>query len=335
MAQASIGRALDMLDEREPAWAALELAYAQAAALGMVDQQRIVANNLANNRLHHGGPARAIEVIEQARALSPHFTMTAMPVFYLGILCQAHAQLGRLGDALDLAGQALQHALALGETLSLADCVGMSLGLHTSLGDGAGAQRLLAVLQGRPLDGLRYFQVKLGFVLAQHATHNARLAEAHAHLTVVGNVGALSQPPDRAMARLCHAELALAEGNAQAALDWLAPLQGAVLYTEVEARCCAARLVAHSALGRTDASAMALADAALAGQAQGRVLPALAALGLRQARLQAATLAADTALATTLRASIAAEQQRLAGLLGAHAALRPALAALAPRFGGH
>ena len=68
----------------------------------------VVANNLANNRINHGGPARAIQVIREAQALAPHFTMPAMPVFYLGILVQAHAQLGELGTAV-ATGRRVRH----------------------------------------------------------------------------------------------------------------------------------------------------------------------------------------------------------------------------------
>lgn len=324
-AQASIGRALDMLDEREAAWAALEQAYAQASELRMVDLQRVVANNLANNRLHHGGPARAIEVITEARALSPHFTMAAMPVFYLDILAQAQAQLGALGTALELAAQALEQALALGESLTIADCVGMTLDLHSRLGHAAGCQRLLDALTGRSLDGLRYFQVKLGFALAAHALRQRRLDDARAHLQVVGEVDQLPQPPDRAAARLCHAQLALARREPEAALAWLAPLASAVLYTEVQAQSCATRLAAQLQLGQVEPQALALADEALAAPAAGRVLPALAWLGLRQVRCRAAQHLGDPATATRLRAEIDAQQRTLATSLGRHAALLAAL----------
>jgi DNA-binding SARP family transcriptional activator len=324
-AQASIGRALDMLDEREAAWAALEKAYAQASELRMIDLQRVVANNLANNRLHHGGPARAVEVIGEARALSPHFTMPAMPVFYLDILSQAHAQLGALGTALDTAEQALDGALALGETLSIADCLGMTLELHSRLGHRAGWERLMQAFAGRSLAGLRYFEVKNGFTLAAHAVRRGRLDDARAQLAVVGDVDTLPQPPDRAAGRLCHALLALAAGEPEAALAWLAPLAGADLYTEVQLNGCAVRLAAQLRRGRIDDEALALADAALASASPGHTLPALPWLGLRQVRRRAAQARGDTAAEQRLAVEIAAQQAALAASLGRHAGLAAAL----------
>ncbi|MBP6766061.1 MAG: AAA family ATPase, partial [Rubrivivax sp.] len=151
-AHASIGRALDMLDEQQSAWSELERAYQLAAELKLVDLQREVANNLANNRVNLGEPARAKAVIQEAWALSPHFAMPSMPVFYLGILVQAHYQLGELGQALTLSDDALARAQALGEGMTLADCATMTLPLHTLLGDHAGAARRLAALQGLALD---------------------------------------------------------------------------------------------------------------------------------------------------------------------------------------
>jgi DNA-binding SARP family transcriptional activator len=326
-AQASIGRALDMLDQREAAWAALEAAWSQAGALRMLDLQRVVANNLANNRLHHGGPARAIEVIGQSRALSPHFSMAAMPVFYLNILAQAHAQLGRLGEALNLAEQSMAQATALGETLTLADCAGMLLDLMTQLDHHDGQQRLLAALADRPLDGLRYFQIKLCFPLAGRALRAGDCAGARRHLALLGELDALPQPPDRAWARLRHAQLALAEGDAATAQRWLQPLAGQPLYTDVQAQSCATRLAAELRLGPPSQQALALADEALTADAGGRVLPALSRLGLLQVRGDAAARLHDAAGAARLAAEAQALQQRLRDSLGAHAQAQPGLAA--------
>lgn len=325
-AQASIGRALDMLDEREPAWAALEAAHAQAASLRMIDLQRVVANNLANNRLHHGGPARAIEVIRAAQALAPHFTRPSQPVFYLGILAQAHAQLGELGTALDLADEALQRALDMGVTLSIADCLLMTLELRTRLADHDGAQRLLDAMAGRSLAGLDYFGVKVAMVYAGHALLTRQPAAARNHLARMGDIHQLGMPPDRAEARLRMAQLAWAEGDVTGALEQLATLDGQALYTEMQARSCALRLACHTHLGQVNLAAVQLADDALACGAPERVLPALDRLELLRARRDAAMLSGDTPLATQLDADATSTQQRLADRLGRHGHLAHALA---------
>ena len=329
-AQASIGRALDMLDERDAAWSALEDAFAQAAALRMVDLQRVVANNLANNRINHGGPARAIQVIREAQALAPHFTMPAMPVFYLGILVQAHAQMGELGTALALADEALDRAIALDETITLADCLLMTLGLRSTLGDAAGVQRLLDTMAGRSLAGLGYFGVKVALELAGHALQQGRRDDARAHLAGVGEVADLGVPPDRAAARQRLAQLALADGDAHGALQWLAPLADQVLYTEVQAASCSLRLAAHQQLGRSDAVALRLADQALADERQGRQLPALARLQLLRTRGAAARLSGDAATANRCADAAEVLQSRLANSLGRWQALAPALGRIGP-----
>ena len=329
-AQASIGRALDMLDAHEAAWSALEDALAQAAALRMVDLQRTVANNLANNRINHGGPARAIQVIREAQALAPHFTRPSTPVFYLGILVQAHAQMGELGTALALADETLDRALALDETLTLADCLLMTLGVRSALGDADGVQRLLGAMAGRSLAGLGYFEGKVALELAGLALDRGRPDEARAHLAAVGDVAAMGIPSDRAAARQRLAQLALAEGDANAALRWLAPLADDVLYTEVQAGSCSLRLAAHLRLGRTDAAALALADQALAGERQGRQLPALARLQLLRTRGAAARLAGDAATADHCVDAAEALQTRLAASLGRWQALAPALGRIGP-----
>lgn len=315
-AVASIGRALDMLDQRDEAWAELERAYAMAAELGMLDLQRAVANNLANNRLHHGGPARAIAVIQEARDLSEHFTMRAMPVFYLGILSEAHAQLGDLGRAFELAEQALLRALALGETLTLADCVTMTLDLYSRSGDHDGGTRLLSGLRGRGLEGLGYIQVKLDLRVLQRCLQLGDLPGARQRLQGLGDPQALQLPADRTSARLCRAELLLAEGDPDAASRELDGLDAATLYTEHRADCCALRLRAALQRGRRDEPALADADAALAcGE-----LPALHALELLQARVAAARAWHDDVAARRHQQTLARDVLRLAQSLQARPA---------------
>ena len=89
-------------------------------------------------------------------------------------------------------------------------------------------------------------------------------------------------------------------------------------------------LAAHLRLGRTDATALALADQALAGEGQGRQLPALARLQLLRTRAAAARLAGDADTATRCADGAAALQAQLAASLGRWQALAPALQAVGP-----
>jgi hypothetical protein len=322
-AQASIARSLDMLDEQPAAWTELERAYAMAAELRNVGLQREVANNLANNRVNLGEPASAVAVIREAWDLSPHFSMAAMPVFYLGILVKAHGQLGELGRALELSADALARARALGEAITLADYACMTLDVHVLVGDDEGVARILASVDTGALAGLGYIRIKLGFNLFLQAVRSGDLALARAHLQSLGDVDALEQPPDRAAARVCHAELALAEGDAQRALHWLAPLQGASMYCEALAQSCTLRLAAQRQLGEVQPEALALADAALAGG----TLPALLALELRRERRLAALAAGDDTTAEALQRAMADSLQRLEHSLDSQPGLRAAFAA--------
>lgn len=151
-----------------------------AAGLRIVGLQREVANKLANNRVNLGEPARVVAVIREAWALSPHFSMAAMPLFYLGILAKAHGPLGELDTALDLSDDALLRARALGEAKTLADHACMVLDVHVLTGETDGAARILAGLDLAPLQGLGYIRIKRGFNLFLHAPRNGKLDAARA-----------------------------------------------------------------------------------------------------------------------------------------------------------
>jgi hypothetical protein len=259
-----------------------------------------------------------VAVVEEAWKLSPHFSMPAKPVFFLGILVKAHAQLGHLGKALDLSMDALQRARALGEAMTLADHGCMALDVHVMVGDSDGVASILSSLDLGALEDLDYIRIKLSFNLILHELDRGDLDAAQALLDSLGDVDALEQPPDRAAARLCHAQLALAQGDAAAALRWIDPLAGQALYCESHAQICTVRLAAQRRLGRVDPQALSLADDALAG---GK-LPALLALELRRERRRAAQALGDEASAEQLRQAMAGEVDRLAASLDGRPALQ-------------
>ena len=312
-AHANIGLVLGMLDDVAAAVAELEQAYAIASELNIIDLQRWVANNLADNHLHQGSPHRAIQVVREAWDLSPHFSRLDQPIFFLGMLVQAHYQLGDLGSALKHAEDSRARAVTLDKPLVLADCVSMALDIYTYIGDREGARHLIASLEGRSLDGLEQYRVKLAFNLVFYALRGGDVAAACAHLATVGEISALQQPGDRANATLRHAQVALAEGDACAALAGLAPMRHVRLQVEVWALACAVRMAAHTMLGEADAADLVLAQAALAS---GR-LPALPALEIKRECHRAAQLSGNMPAAQTWQTEIAADVQRLAESLNA------------------
>jgi tetratricopeptide (TPR) repeat protein len=91
-ALANVGLLLGMLDQQQEAITALQEAQSAAAELGMVDQQREVANNLAYAHLALGQAQQALDVLQQAWDLSPHFTQQFRPIFFQSMRVQAHAQ---------------------------------------------------------------------------------------------------------------------------------------------------------------------------------------------------------------------------------------------------
>lgn len=313
-ALANIGLLLGMLDQQQAAITALQEAHSAAAELGMVDQQREVANNLAYAHLALGQAQQALDVLQQAWDLSPHFTQQFRPIFFQSMRVQAHAQRGDLGAALDCAEDSLARATALGDAHALADCVSMALDVYTFIGDRDGADRWVASLQGLPLEGLDQISIKLAFNLALRSLRQGDTAAAHERLAKLGDGQALAQPQDVASARLCHAQLALAEGRPQAALDWLAPLRDGPLQIELWGFSRAALLAAHTDLGRVDAADLARADAALAHAH----LPAMAALVLRHERLRAARLMGDAPDARRLHEQAADLVRALAASLHNH-----------------
>jgi cytochrome P450 len=114
-----------------------------------------------------------------------------------------------------------------------------------------------------------------------------------------------------------------AEGDAQRALHWLAPLQGASMYCEALAQSCTLRLAAQRQLGEVQPEALALADAALAGG----TLPALLALELRRERRLAALAAGDDTTAEALQRAMADSLQRLEHSLDSQPGLQATFAA--------
>ena len=90
--------------------------------------------------------------------------------------------------------------MALDKPLVLADCVSMALDIYTYIGDREGARHLIASLEGRSLDGLEQYRVKLAFNLVFYALRGGDVAAACAHLATVGEISALQQPGDRANA---------------------------------------------------------------------------------------------------------------------------------------
>jgi len=267
LALSNIGLLHSMRGDQPAAIAAMQDGLTQARALRMVEQQRQLANNLADCLLTLGRPDEVLPLVQEALDLSPHFAGPQAEVFLRGMRVQAHYQRGELAAALDEAGRALARALALGQPAALLDCASMALDPALAAGDDALAEQLLAAVQGLPTEGLEHFAHKLAFNRVRRALARGALDEARAALAPVSHVEALQEARDRQHAAVCQAELLLAEGEPAAALALLErwPMDGA--HVEVGTRADAARWQAARTLGHPGTEALAAVRARLADRA--------------------------------------------------------------------
>ncbi len=235
-ALANIGLMQSAIGDQVAAAAALREAREMAADLRLNDVHREICNNLADILLTEGDPAGALALTDEALALSDDWTRPDFRIYLGGMRVQACWQQGRLGEALAGAEQTLQLALAQARDIPLLDCLSMSLDVYSFVGDWAGADRLLAHLDERK--GVRnpHFERKLAFNRVQLALARGDLAAAQAALIEVGPLANLHEQRDQEHAALCHGELALARGDADAALGWLNDWPAPRAHVEVAAR---------------------------------------------------------------------------------------------------
>jgi DNA-binding SARP family transcriptional activator len=331
---ANIGLMQSAIGDQVRAVQALQQARALAAELRMVEIHREVCNNLADIMLFYGDAAQAHALADEALGLSTAWAKPSFQVFLRGMKVQACWQQGQLGTALDTAEEALALCRApdgAGDRAdTLIDCISMALDVYTFVGDGAGAQRLLAHLAAHTGARSPHFEVKLGFNLARLALAQGDREAARAALPAAQAVPDLHEQRDQEHAVLCHAELALAGGDAAAALRWLDDWPAPQAHVEVGARRALARLQAALAGGAADPGsaddALATARSAALAAALAPQTPRPTALELHRA-LHAAALAAgdsedvaaqrsaaDTLLAT-LADGLAARPAQRASLL--------------------
>lgn len=310
----------------------LAQALAIATELRLVPLQRELSNNIANGHLVRGEPERALALVEQALALSPHFARPAFRIYLRATRVQALWQLGELGAALDVADEALPLARDDPDKDPLLDLVSMTLDLHSFIGDFDGADRLLAEAAARGEAG-GWLAIKLAFNRCRLALARGDAATAAAVLAPAADPPSLRDRRDREQALLCHAALALAAGDLAAARRRLAEVELPAAAAEAQAWCALLRLHAwpDDDAGEGAAAAQAATEAARHAAADPRT-PRPLAMALLQA-LAARAGAGDEQAREAARAARAAFErlrQRLADSLARRPLLRAALLARWP-----
>ncbi|MES2957222.1 MAG: BTAD domain-containing putative transcriptional regulator [Pseudomonadota bacterium] len=279
------GIQLLQLDDDAGAEAELQAAVGDCERHGFSRTGRIALYNLTCLYDARGEHARALATAERALGLQPQLQAGALRAMLRVAMVGAHHALGDLGRAYDLARLAVDDALAQDEPsvhIIVATCVMPALAL---VGDDAVARRLLAAIDDASLRELVNPASEMWVALAQMELLLGRPAAAANALDRLDAAGGPSE--ERVKVRRAHARsaLALARGNAEAALAELPGSETRGMNAELHCRGLAWRIDAQALLGRVDAETLALARAAL-------TVPcthALATLELHAALARAAT----------------------------------------------
>jgi tetratricopeptide (TPR) repeat protein len=315
-ALANLGLVHSAIGDQGAARAAMEEALQIARALHALDPQRELSNNLADIHLTEGRPAQALALVDQALALSPHWSRPRLRVFLLGMRVQALWQLGALGQARAAADLALAAASEpdLVDANPLVDALSMQLDLFGFVGDFAEAQRRLALLAAHPGARSPHFEVKLAFNRVHLAVEAGDLPAARAAMADIGDPLALHEQRDREHAVLCAAELALAEGDAAGACRWLDAHPAPQAHVEVAARRAWLRL---QAAAPDDEPARQAAAAAAADARTPRPIALGLAQSLAQSLARAGAATDGTAPGAWAAAAATLRHQLLDSLAGA------------------
>ncbi|MEO7244062.1 MAG: hypothetical protein ABIX12_02810 [Rubrivivax sp.] len=237
-------------------------------------------------------------------------------------MVDAHHALGDLGRAWELAGTAVADALTQDEPsvhIIAATCVMPPLSI---VGEAQLARQLLAAISDEALRQLPGPASEMWVALAQMELRLQRPAEAACALERLDGAGGPSD--ERVRVRLAHTRcgLALALGNAEAALAALPADDASGMNVELRTRGVAWRIEAEAMQGRVRAATMARARAMLAAPSE----HAQATLELHAALARAARRGAPGVPAGAVDRH-AVQVQTLAQTLSAHLAQRAAFEA--------
>ena len=271
-----IGTLLVSLGETEAGAAELLRARAMAAELHLVEREREAICNLAKIESDRGHGARVLALAEEGWNLSPTFTRPQLRQYLQQMRLTALALLGRMGQAMTLGAQVLADAQTLGEPLMRQYALITLLDWAIGLGDLERGRALLADLAD--VRELGHIGTKLALNAAELEIRAGNAAAAREVLRAIGDPTQLQQPQDRAFWALRQASLRLLEGDAEGALDALAPWHEKLPSVDLQVQGWNLRLRAQHALGQVAPADWQAAHALV----EARQAPALKALELQR-----------------------------------------------------
>ncbi len=258
-----IGVLLLVAGDAEGGKVELERVRAMASEMHLVELERDAILNLIKVEADRGDAERMLALAAEGWNLSPTFARPRIRQILLQAQCHAHGLLGDLGRCLALSEQFLAESAANAEPVARQYAVLTVLDLLVYLGDFERGRALLREVAASGAGQLAYLGVKLSFCMAFLELRAGNTAAARAALAGVGDPAALEQPQDRCSFAVRLAELSLAEGRPEAALEALEPWRGELPNVELQTLVWAARLQAQQALGQVSACDWHEARAAL------------------------------------------------------------------------
>jgi DNA-binding SARP family transcriptional activator/tetratricopeptide (TPR) repeat protein len=285
------GAALLNLGEIGAAVAVLERARTHAARAGSVPVQRGAILNLVKIHTQRGELGRAVACLDEGEALSPLYESLEAEGAFLQARYYCHALRGELGRALAMVPAVLAHADRCTELYWKVGARQLVVDLLLLLGDLERAGALLAEASRMCADDRDGHHRPL--VEAKQAWCELLRGEsvaALARLQALGPIDAMTMLEAADVCRHVEAAARLALGDAAGARAAV-PDPARSSTEESKALQWAVRVRAEAALGGVAADTRAAVEALMADEAR---LPALEALALRQALVQALREAGDT-----------------------------------------
>lgn len=265
-ARAQFSRSLAwlMAGDAQRAEAGLQQAAASFGRRGSVYRQRTVLYNLCVAYQARSKHAEALKAAQNGWALQPALAEGELWMMLRLAFVDSHLALGQLGDSWAHAQAALAYAQAQGALQPLMAATLPTLELLGLLGEIALARQLLGRVSPQATRELHYTGFEHWISAAQFELSLGHPAAAQQALAWVPPAADIADVRVRARHALATAELALAQGDADAAQALLPDPQTEGMNDELRARALSLQVRAQSAGGQLQAATLQAAAAVLA-----------------------------------------------------------------------
>ena len=295
------GLQLLQLDQVQAGEAELLAAVADADRFGFVRTERIALYNLTCAYSVQGQADKALAAAQRAWSLEPPLQPGPLRAILSVAIVDAQHALGDLGAAWRAAGPAVEDAIAQDESAVRMIVASQAMETLAQVGEVALVRRLIGSIGDDVLGQVVNAASEMWVSLAQFELALGNPAAAEHALARLDAAGGLVEERVRVRHAQTRSGLALANGDAAAAIAALPANDTAGMNRELCTRSLALRIAAEARLGGLQEATLASARAALAAPADH----------------MAARLELHTALARAARAGVAGVP---ASVLGEHAA---------------